>query len=359
MAVARAIARRTSIGGIGLALAIVSAATFGTSGTFGSSLIKVGWSPAAAVLARVTLAAAVLTVPALMQLRGQWAQFRRGLPRVTAFGLVAVAGAQLCYFNAIERIPVGVALLLEYFGTVLVVGWLWLRHGQQPRRLTIVGGVLALAGLSMVLNLVGATDINPLGVMWGLLAAVGLATYFVLSAKEGDDTLPPVVMTWAGMCVAGAALGLLGLLRVIPLAGSTADVTLVGERMSWLFPVIGLAVVAAVVPYIAGIGAARRLGARLASFVGLAEVLFAIVFAWLLLGQLPTYLQFIGGAFILGGVTIVRLDEMRAPAGAAQPDGGVLLDRREDLAWAENGLEEIPVLGDAVEHGPYREAVGR
>jgi drug/metabolite transporter (DMT)-like permease len=358
MAVARATARRRSTGGIGLTLAIVSAATFGTSGTFGSSLIQAGWSPAAAVLARVTLAAAVLTVPALLRLRGQWAQFRRGLPRVIAFGLVAVAGAQLCYFNAIQRIPVGVALLLEYLGTVLVVGWLWLRHGQQPRRLTIIGGIMALAGLSMVLNLVGATSVSPLGVMWGLLAAVGLATYFVLSAKEGDDTLPPVVMTWAGMCVAGTALGLLGLLRVIPLAVSTADVTLVGQRMSWALPVLGLAVVAAVVPYIAGIGAARRLGARLASFAGLAEVLFAILFAWLLLGQLPTYLQFIGGAFILAGVTVVRLDEMRAPA-AATESAGALLDRREDLAWPENGLEEIPVLGDAVEHGPYREAVRR
>jgi drug/metabolite transporter (DMT)-like permease len=80
--------------------------------------------------------------------------------------------------------------------------------------------------------------------------------------------------------------------------------------------------VAAVVSYIAGIGAARRLGARLASFIGLAEVLFAILFAWLLLGQLPTLVQFLGGGFILAGVAMVRLGELRAqqPAsGAAQP----------------------------------------
>src|SRR5215469_4998897 len=124
MSVART-ASRSRIGGIGLSLAIVSAATFGTSGVFATSLIKAGWSPAAAVLVRVTLAAVILTIPAIMQLRGQWAQYRRGLPRVAAFGLLAVAGAQLCYFNAVQRIPVGVALLLEFLGVVLVVGWLW------------------------------------------------------------------------------------------------------------------------------------------------------------------------------------------------------------------------------------------
>ena len=356
MTVVRATVSRRSIGGVGLTLAVVSAATFSTSGAFASSLINAGWSPAAAVLARVTLAAALLTIPAIMQLRGQWAQFRRGLPRVAAFGAFAVAGAQLCYFNAIERIPVGIALLLEYLGTVLVVGWLWLRHGQRPRRLTVIGGLAALTGLSLVLNLLGSTSVNPIGVMWGLLAAGGLATYFVLSAAEGDEALPPVVMTWAAMCVGAAALAALGLLRVIPLAVGTTDVVIVGQRLSWAVPIVGLAVIGAVIPYIAGIGAARRLGAKLASFVGLLEVLFAIMFAWFLLGQLPTYLQFIGGAFILAGVTMVRLDEMRHPrtsAALAEPLG----ERWENLAWAEHGPEEISPLGDTVEHGPYREAV--
>ena len=74
--------------------------------------------------------------------------------------------------------------------------------------------------------------------------------------------------------------------------------------------------VAAVISYVAGIGAARRLGARLASFIGMAEVLFAILFAWLLLGQLPTPVQFLGGGFILAGVVMVRLAELR-PAGPA------------------------------------------
>jgi len=346
---ARAAASRTSVGGLGLTLAIVTAATFSTSGVFASSLIDAGWSAGAAVLARITLAAVLLTIPALIQLRGQWGLLRRGFGQAAAFGLIAVAGAQLCYFNAIERMPVGVALLIEYLGIVLVVGWLWLRHGQRPKRLTVSGGIAALAGLVLVLNLTGSTSVSPLGVMWALLAAVGLATFYVLSAAEGEEALPPVVMTWAAMGIAATALMTLGLLRVLPLTWTTTDVTFAGHRVSWILPVLGLAVIAAAIPYVTGIAAARRLGAKLASFVGLVEVLFAIVFAWLLLGQLPTDLQFAGGALILAGVTLVRVDEMRSDLGK----------RWERLAWTEDGAEEIAMLGDAVEHRPDRETVGR
>jgi drug/metabolite transporter (DMT)-like permease len=299
--------------GTGLALAVLSAATFGTSGTLASSLIGAGWSPAATVTIRIATSALVLTVPALLQLRGRWGLLRRGAGRVATYGLVAVAGCQLFYFNAIQRMPVGVALLLEYLGAVLVVGWLWLRYGQRPRRLTLAGAAMAIAGLAMVLNLAGSARINLAGVMWGLLAAVGLAVYFLLSAAAGEEPLPPIAMAWAGMCVGAAALAALGWAGVLPMTATTRDVDFLGHQVSWVVPVLGLSLVAAVIAYVAGIGAARRLGAKLASFIGLAEVLFAVLFAWLLLGQLPSAVQFAGGAFILAGITLVRADELRAP----------------------------------------------
>jgi drug/metabolite transporter (DMT)-like permease len=297
-----------------MTLAVVSAATFGTSGTFATSLIHAGWSPGAAVLARIAAAALILTAPAVMALRGRWGQLRRGLPRVAGYGLFAVAVAQLCYFNAIQRIPIGVALLLEYLGVILVVGWMWLRHAQRPRRLTIAGAVTALAGLGLVLDLSGSARLSLIGVMWGLLAAVGLAVYFVLSASADGDALPPIAMAWAGMCVGGALLGALGVAGVLPMRAAASDVQFLHHQVSWIVPVAGLALVAAVIPYVTGIGAARRLGARLSSFVGMAEVLFAVLFAWLLLDQLPTVLQFAGGALILAGVALVRVAELREPA---------------------------------------------
>jgi drug/metabolite transporter (DMT)-like permease len=302
---------RAAPGGAGLALAVLSAATFGTSGTFASALIAAGWSPAGAVVTRIAVAALILTIPAMVQLRGRWALLRQNAWHVAAYGLFAVAAPQLCYFNAVARIPVGVALLLEYLAVVLVVGWLWLRHGKRPRRLTVAGGAAAIAGLAMVLNLTGPGHINPLGVVWALLAAVGLATYFLLSAADHAEPLPPMVMAWAGMCAAAAALAALGWARVLPMTASTGDVHVLGHQVSWILPVLGLSLLAAVVAYVAGIGAARRLGAKLASFIGMAEVLFAILFAWLLLGQLPSAVQFLGGALILAGVTLVRADELR------------------------------------------------
>ena len=306
--------------GAGLTLAVLSAATFGTSGTFGSSLIAAGWSPAAAVIARIAVAAVILTIPALLQLRGRWGLLRRGAGQAAAYGLVAVAGCQLFYFSAIQRIPVGVALLLEYLGVVLVVGWLWLRHGQRPRRLTAIGGSAAIIGLVLVLNLAGSAHVNPIGVLWGLLAAVGLAVYFLLSAAEGAEPLPPIVMAWAAMCTGAAALAVLGWLGLLPISYRAGDVVFLGHRVSWIVPVLGLSLVAAVIAYVAGIGAARRLGAKLASFIGLAEVLFGIGFAWLLLGQLPSPVQFAGGVFILAGVACVRADELRhVPAAEPAP----------------------------------------
>jgi drug/metabolite transporter (DMT)-like permease len=328
----------------GLTLAVLSAATFGTSGAFASSLIRAGWSPAAAVITRVAVAAAVLTIPALIQLRGRWSLLRRGAGRAAAYGLVAVAGCQLFYFNAIERMPVGVALLLEYLAAVLVVGWLWLRHGQRPRRLTVVGAAVAIAGLAMVLDLGGSAKIDPVGVMWGLLAAVGLAIYFLLGAATDDEPLPPIVMAWAGMCVGAVALAALGWIGVLPVTARMGSVGFLGHRVSWVVPMLGLSLVAAVIAYVAGIGAARRLGAKLASFIGMAEVLFAILFAWLLLGQLPSAVQFLGGAFILAGVTLVRTDELKTGPAAGPPGSPAPVPELADAGVRSRGSRPSSLL---------------
>jgi len=305
----------------------LSAATFGTSGAFASSLIGAGWTPGAAVAARIAAAALVLSVPAVVQLRGRWGLLRRASPMIAAYGLVAVAGAQLFYFNAVSHLSVGVALLLEYLGTFLLVGWLWLRHGQRPRRLTVAGGAIAVLGLVLVLDLIGSQRLDPVGVLWGLGAAVGLAVYFLLSAST-DEAVPPLVMAWGGMSVGAVALIGLGMTGLLPMRAPLTDVRLLDHRVSWLIPVLGLSLIAAVVAYVAGIGAARMLGAKLASFIGLTEVVFAVAFAWLLLGQVPAAVQFVGGALIVAGVALVRIDELRLGAPTLPPQTGEGPDRR-------------------------------
>ncbi|MEU3454072.1 EamA family transporter [Micromonospora sp. NPDC006766] len=305
--------------GLGLGLALISAVTFATSGTFARSLIAGGWSAEAVVVARVGIAALVLAVPAVLALRGRRPVLRRNAGTIIVFGVLGVAVAQACFFNALRYLPVGVALLLEYLGIVLVVGWMWLVHGQRPRLLTVAGSLTALGGLVFVLDLTGAERLDPVGVLWGLGAGVGLAGYYVIAGRV-DAALPSVVMASGGMAVGALVLGLLGALQVLPLRAATADVTFAGHRVSWLVPIAGLSLIAAVVAYLTGVAGARLLGARLSSFVGLTEVMFAVLIAWLVLGELPSVVQLFGGALIVIGVALVRLDELRATPAAAPPN---------------------------------------
>ncbi len=147
----------------GVGLALLSAVAFALSGPLAKSLIETGWSAGSAVLVRVLVAAAVLVVPALVALRGRWSVLRRHGATIVAFGLVAVAGCQLAYFQAVARMEVGPALLIEFMSPVVVIGWLWLRHGQRPGRLTVVGALVAIAGLVLVIDLLSGAAVDVVG----------------------------------------------------------------------------------------------------------------------------------------------------------------------------------------------------
>jgi drug/metabolite transporter (DMT)-like permease len=184
--------------------------------------------------------------------------------------------------------------------------------------------VVALCGLAHVLDVTGVAPPPLTGVLWGLVAAVGLAAYFVSSSAlpPGGEGLPPVVLAALGMAVGAVALAVLGVVGVLPMRFATGDVTLAGLALPWWVPVGELAVVAAAAAYLLGTFAVRRLGATVASFVGLTEVLFAIVFAWLLLGELPRLVQLTGGVLVIGGVVLVRLGEARSASRATSPGPG-------------------------------------
>jgi drug/metabolite transporter (DMT)-like permease len=118
-----------------------------------------------------------------------------------------------------------------------------------------------------------------------------------------------VVLAAAGLTVGGAALLLMGVVGVLPFAATTAAVHFGSVALAWWLPVLGLGVVTAALAYVTGIAATRRLGSRLASFVALTEVLAALGFAWVLLGQAPRSIQLLGGALVLLGVVIVKSGE--------------------------------------------------
>lgn len=309
---------------LGIWIALLSAATFGTSGAFGKSLIQAGWTPAALVTVRVAGAALLLLPLTLLAMRGRWSSLRGNVPLVLGYGLAAVAGCQLAYFYAVSHLSVGVALLLEYLAPILIVAWLWARHGHRPRPLTVAGVVLAIGGLLLVLDVMGGVRVSMVGVIWGLVAAVGLVIYFLIAAHDGDGALPPIALAGFGLLVGATSLVVAGLLRLVPMRMSFGPVHVLGSDVPWWVPAAELVVVAAAIAYVTGIAGVRLLGSKLASFVSLTEVLFAVVFAWLLLGELPGPVQLLGGLLIVAGVVAVRVDELRGttPVGGAAPPGG-------------------------------------
>jgi drug/metabolite transporter (DMT)-like permease len=292
----------------GLVLAVISAATFGMSGALARGLLDTGWSPGAVVFVRVGLAALMVTPLGLIALRGRWWLLRRNAGLIALYGSVAVAGAQFCYFSAVAHMPVGPALLIEFTAPAAVVAWLWLRHGQRPGLLTLVGAGLAALGLVLVLDLLSGAGLSIVGVLWALGAMVGCAVYFVISADE-DNGLEPVVLAWGGLVAGAVGLGLLGLVGLMPVHVARASTTYAGHDFAWWVPLVTLGLVTAAVAYVAGIAAGRRLGSRLASFVALLEVVAGVVWAWLLLDQFPGAVQVIGGLLILAGVVAVKLGE--------------------------------------------------
>ena len=297
----------------GLALALLSAATFGTSGTFARALIDAGWSPGAAVT--VGSASPRSSWPSRRSscCAAGWHVLRRNL------GMIADLRA-----GRDRRLP---GLLLQRRPAPVgrgraAAGVHGHRAGRRlavdpaavsrPRRLTIAGSAVAVVGLVLVLDLIGDAQIDFVGVLWGLGAAVGLAVFFILSARS-DSELPPLAMASGGMTIGAIDPARARRGRRAADAATTTTSTFAGHQVSWLVPVAR------------PVGDRRRprlrrrhLGgphprSKLASFVGLTEVLFAVLFAWLFLGQLPTVMQLVGGVLIVAGVALVRIDELREP----------------------------------------------
>ncbi|SDQ08469.1 DMT family transporter [Microbacterium sp. cf332] len=305
---ATAAARRTT----GIAMAVASALAFSSSGPLVKPLLESGWSLGAALLVRIGVAALVLSPFLVRAVARERGFLRRHGVSLVAFGVMPVVGCQLFYFSAMQRMPVAVALLIQYLAPVLLVLWVWLTTRRRPSPTVVAGSAVAMVGLVLVVDVAGARFD-----FWGTVLALGAAlctcVYFVMAERTGDS-LPPLVLAAGGMVVATTVIGVLLLTGLLPFstAGVLADV--VGMQLP---PVVVLLWVGAATgtAYALGVSAVPRTGSRLASFIGLSEVLFALGFAWLLLAEAPAPVQFVGGALILVGVVLVRLDaERTAPS---------------------------------------------
>lgn len=297
----------------GLVIAVGASLAFGTSGAFIKPLFEAGWSPAAAVAIR-TLVAAILLAPfAVLSLRGRWSVLWRARWRVLAMALVGVAGCQLVYFMAVSRIPVGTAILIEYLAPVLLVLFAWATTRRMPKTVVLVGSVVAIAGLVLVIGPGALASVDLLGVLFAFLAAIGAATYYLIAARPSEG-LPGVALAWSGLLLGSLVLFGLGGLRAVPFVTVFTEVPFLGSTAPWWVPLGIVAVFGTAVGYAASIIATGLLGSRLMSFVGLLEVVFGTMFAWLVLGETLTLPQLLGGALILVGIAFVHSERRtRAP----------------------------------------------
>lgn len=293
---------------LGVLLGLAASLSFAMSGTFARPLLNAGWTPGAAVFWRIATASLLLAPAGLWVMRGRLRQVLAEWRVIVAFGVLGVATAQLMYFAAVARISVSVALLLEYLAPVALVLLAWARSRRAPSRLVLGGTLLSLAGLVGVLDLTGAR-LDPLGVGFGLLAMVGAAGYFVLSARP--TSLHPLALSAFGLPVGGAVLGVAILSGALPYSAPLVEVELLGTTVPWWVPMAVVVIVATAMSYSLGVVGIGLMGERLGSFVSLSEVLFAALVAAIVLGEVPSPIQILGGTAIVAGVVLIRLDNAR------------------------------------------------
>jgi drug/metabolite transporter (DMT)-like permease len=303
--------------GAGLGLALASALAFGGSGVAAKPLIEAGLDPLHVVWLRVAGAALVMLPLAVRH---------RTLPRrrpalLAGFGLLAVAGVQACYFAALSRIPVGVALLIEYLAPALVLGWVRFVQRRPVTRAAALGVILAAGGLACVVEVWSGLRFDALGLVLALGAACCQVGYFVLADQGGDagETAPdPLGVIAYGLLVGTAVLTAVARpwnMDWSVLAGS-ADLN--GTSVPAAALLAWVVLVATVIAYITGVLSVRRLSPQVAGVVACLEAVIATVLAWVLLGEHLSAPQVAGGAVVLIGAFIAQSS---APAGnSAEPD---------------------------------------
>ncbi|MFC7330933.1 EamA family transporter [Marinactinospora rubrisoli] len=283
----------------GLGFALASALAFGGSGPFARPLIDAGVGPLQVTWLRVAGAALLLLPLAIRHRRA----LRTHPWLLLAYGAFPMAGVQACYFAAISRIPVGVALLIEFLGPILVVAWIRVVRRQRVPRAAAVGVVLALAGLACLVEVWAGVRFDPIGLALALGAAFCQAGYFLLSDAAGDEVDPLAVISY-GALVAAAVITVFARPWTLPWQLLTGDVHIAGATTSALVSVVWLAFVSTAVAYVTGVWAVRRLSPTVAGAVSYLEVLTAIVLAWLMLGEALTSVQLLGAVIVVAGAFV-------------------------------------------------------
>lgn len=304
---------------LGYVLVVTAAVLFGLNGGISRVAMDSGLSPESFTTLRITGAtlvfvayAACLRRSALVRPRGT------ALLLVIALGLVGVTALQLTYNVAIDRLPLGIALLIEYLAPVLVVLWVRFvrREPVRPRMWAAVA--LSVAGLAVVSRVWNGLAFDGLGIVMALLAAVSFAAYFLLGEHNVGFDDPLRVILWA-FVVATVAMNLIQPIWTTPeLPASTSMLGRLEEHTvnPWLVVAV-VVLLGTVVPFFLEMVALRHLPATIVTVVAMLEPVIAVVLGWGWFRESLTPVQVVGAVAVLGGIVMAQTSrkvELAIPA---------------------------------------------
>jgi len=295
----------------GYVLYLAAVFLFALNGTVSKSLLLTGIDAARLSQIRVSSAFLMLflliaiTRPAALRIT------KKELPVLLVYGVIGVAVTQYLYFVALQTLPVGVTLLIEFTAPIMVA--LWFRFGmrQATRKTLWVGLVLALTGLAIVAQVWLGFTLNVFGVTAACVSAIALALYYVLADKQLHSAHPRdvVSLTMWGFGASAAFWAILQPWWSFPWASLTGVGYPLGPD-DGAFPIWALLacllVLGTTVPYLLLVTSMRHIRASQASVIGMIEPLIAIAIAWLALGEVMTPVQIIGALIVLFGILLAE-----------------------------------------------------
>ena len=293
----------------GVSLAIVSAISFGAAGPFSKAVLTSGdLTPLRLAQIRITMAAGVmLGVVLARRLSGRRPSYRwtrADVWLVTAYGSLGFVGVQICYFIAIDRLPVGVALLFEYVSVVLVAVYAAVvQHRPQPRAVW-AGVTLAVIGLVVLTEPWSGFQLNVWGSIAGAGAALGCAAYFLIG-ERGTARMPVLELTAYGAGVGAIVLAFVLPVWTFPFSALGHSARFAGHATPVWILLSVVVIVGTVLAYLLGMSALAYLPSPSATVIATLEILVGAVVAWGVLGEHMTVAEIAGGVIILTGVVVV------------------------------------------------------
>jgi drug/metabolite transporter (DMT)-like permease len=293
---------------VGYVFALIASLLFGLNGSTTKVVIDAGISPAQLTLVRVFVIAVLAGLALLVSNRAAFRIEGRQILVMAVLGVAGVALIQWFYAIAISLLPVGIALMLEYGGVLLVAlaARFIFKEKVKARIWVAIGAVLI--GMAVVAQ-VWASTLNGFGVLAGILAAICLAVYFLIGERQVQSTSALAVSFWSMLFASAFWLVFSGWWNVDP--GILVEQTALGGNLSgWSFPfwvvLLWNGVFGSFAPYLLSYLALGRLKATAAGIVSSSEVIFAFLFAFLWLGEVIDPVQIVGAAVVLVGIVMAQ-----------------------------------------------------